>query len=149
MNRTIAGVATSLALIAVLWSSADVRRVAAETECPDGDQWLSCQAQKGDTAAMYTLGRRAYEKGRLSGDFTEALNWSRTLVSNQQKNGERLLKMVYLEFGWGNHKDLVQAYVWLSEAIDDGQDYLIPWRKMLAEKMSSEQLAEAKKRTGN
>jgi hypothetical protein len=98
--------------------------------------------------AMYVMGRRAYEDARTSGDFTAALAWSRKLVAAGEKNGERLLKMVYVQLGWGAHRDYVQAYVWLSEAIVVGDDYLLPWRNMLVEKMTSEQVAQAKKRAG-
>ena len=98
--------------------------------------------------AMYVMGRRAYEDARTSGDFTAALNWSRKLAAAGEKNGERLLKMVYVQLGWGAHRDYVQAYVWLSEAIVAGDRYLLPWRTMLVEKMTSEQVAQAKERAG-
>jgi hypothetical protein len=55
--------------------------------------------------------------------------------------------MVHMQLGWGAHKDYVQAYVWLSEAIAGGSDYLVTWRKMLTEKMTPEQLAKAKELT--
>jgi hypothetical protein len=98
--------------------------------------------------AMYAVGRKAYDDGRQSGDFTEALSWSRKLAAAKEKNGERLLKMVYLQLGWGAHRDYVQAYVWLSEAIAGGDDYLVQWRKMLVDKMTPEQVAQAKKQAG-
>lgn len=94
---------------------------------------------------MYVMGRRAYEHARTSGDFTSALDWSRRLATAGDENGLRLLKMVYLELGWGAHRDYVQAYVWLSEAIAAGDDYLVKWRKMLEEKMTPEQVVQARK----
>lgn len=103
----------------------------------------------GDPGAMYAVGRNAYEAARSSGDFSEALDWARKLNAMGEKNGERLLKMVYLQLGWGAHRDYVQAYVWLSEGIVGGEDYLVKWRKTLAEKMTPEQIAAAKKRIGD
>ena len=50
--------------------------------------------------------------------------------------------------GWGAHRDYVQAYAWLSEGIAGGAEYLVQWRKMLAEKMTPEQVAAAKKLAG-
>jgi TPR repeat protein len=136
------------AVVAVLILSSSACAVAAESECPAGDQWVPCQAAKGDPAAMYAAGRQAYDTARTSGDFTEALDWSRKLVVAGEKNGERLLKMVYIQLGWGAHHDYVQAYTWLSQGIKAGDDYLVPWRKMLMEKMTPEQIAQAKERAG-
>jgi TPR repeat protein len=119
-----------------------------ENGCPSGDQWLACRARAGDPGAMYAVGRSAYETARTSHDFTEALDWARRLDKMGDKNGERLLKMVYMQMGWGAHRDYVQAYAWLSEGIAGGADYLVQWRKMLAEKMTPEQVAAAKKLAG-
>jgi hypothetical protein len=149
MTRLFVGLAILLAFALAPLAGGIVPVAAAESECPAGDGWVPCQAQKGDPMAMYVMGRGAYQDARTSGDFTSALDWSRKLAAAGDKNGERLLKMVYLQLGWGAHRDYVQAYVWLSEAIAAGNDYLLPWRKMLVEKMTSEQLAQAKQRAGN
>jgi len=122
---------------------------AAETQCPSEDNSAPCQADKDDRMALYVEGRNAYDNARMSGDFSDALALSRQLAARQDKNGERLLKMVYLQLGWGSHRDYVQAYVWLSEGIAGGADYLVRWRQILAEKMTPDQLAEAKKMAGN
>jgi hypothetical protein len=119
-----------------------------EAACPEGDGWLDCRAAAGDRMAVYRLGRTAYEGARESGDFSEALRLSRQLAAARDKNGERLLKMVHMQLGWGAHKDYVQAYVWLSEDMRGGSDYLDKWRRMLAEKMTAEQLEEAKSLAG-
>ncbi len=146
--RTFAGLAVSLALMLAPGSGGIVCVTAAETECPPGDGWVDCQAEQGDLMAVYVKGREAYETARTSGDFSEALALSRQLVAKGDKNGERLLKMVYLQLGWGAHRDYVQAYVWLSEGIVGGADYLLASRKTLVQKMTPEQLAEAKKLVG-
>jgi len=147
-KSTILAMMTTLALVAVLGGS-ERARAADESECPAGDGWLACQAQAGDPAAMYAVGRNAYEAGRTSGNFSQALDWARKLNATGDKNGERLLKMTYLQLGWGGHHDYVQAYVWLSEGIAGGDDSLVRWRKTLAEKMTPDQLAAAKKLAGN
>lgn len=148
MKRWFAGLALLLALTFAPWAGGIGHVSAAESECPAGNEWVPCQAQKGEPMAMYVMGRRAYEDARTAGDFTEALNWSRKLVAAHDENGERLLKMVYIQLGWGAHRDYVQAYVWLSEAIAAGDSYLVPWRNKLMQKMTAEQVAEAKKRAG-
>jgi hypothetical protein len=150
MRRHRIGLAVLLALVIAPSSGGMVGSSAAEpAECPTGDEWLACRARMGDPGAMYAVGRNAYEAARSSGDFSEALDWARKLNAMGEKNGERLLKMVYLQLGWGAHRDYVQAYVWLSEGIVGGEDYLVKWRKTLAEKMTPEQIAAAKKRIGD
>lgn len=121
---------------------------AEEAACPQGDGWLECKAAAGDRAAIYRLGRTAYENARESGDFSEAVRLSRQLAATGDKNGERLLKMVHIQLGRGAHKDYVQAHVWLSEDMPGDDDYIDKWRRMLAEKMTAEQLEKAKSLTG-
>jgi hypothetical protein len=149
MTRSRIGLAILLAFASAPWFGGIARLSAAEdAACPEGDEWVECKAKAGDRMAIYVLGRNAYESARESGDFSEALRLSRQLAVTGDKNGERLLKMVHMQLGWGAHKDYVQAYVWLSEAIAGGSDYLVTWREMLTEKMTPEQLAKAKERTG-
>ena len=144
------GLALVLAIMIAPSSGRMVRSAAAQqAECPAGDEWLACRARGGDPGAMYAVGRNAYEAARASGDFSEALDWARKLNAMGDKNGERLLKMVYIQLGWGAHRDYVQAYVWLSEGIAGGESYLVKWRKALAEKMTPEQIATAKQRAGD
>ena len=148
MTRSLFGLLILLVLTLAPRADAIGRVAAAEPECPSGDEWVPCRAQRGEPIAMYVMGRRAYEDARTSGDFTAALDWSRRLAATGDENGKRLLKMVYLQLGWGAHRDYVQAYVWLSEAIAAGDGYLTSWRDKLAAKMTAEQVAQAKKRIG-
>jgi hypothetical protein len=144
------GPAFLLAIVVLLSSDAmDPSFAAEQPECPAGEEWLMCRARAGDPGAMYAVGRNAYEAARTSGDFSEAFDWARKLSATGDKNGERLLRMVYLQLGWGGHRDYVQAYVWLRKGIAGGEEYLVKWRKTLAEKMTPEQVAAAKERTGN
>ena len=136
---------SSVAAFAALAMSAVACRAAEDqSQCPPGDGYVDCMAKAGDKMAIYVQGREAYEAARKSGDYTQALRIARELDKAHDKNGERLLKMVHLQLGWGGHKDLVQAYVWLSEDLAAGKDYVTPIRKGLTQKMSAEQLAQAK-----
>jgi len=148
--RKLIGLAFALGLVLAPLPRGTVRTaIAEEATCPEGDESIECKAQAGDRIALYVLGRSAYESARKSGDFTEALRLARQLDATGDKNGDRLLKMVYLQLGWGGHTDYVQAYVWLSEAIAGGDDYLVTWRSRLAGKMTPEQLAQAQEIAGN
>jgi hypothetical protein len=137
MSRLWAGVA-ALAFIAYL---PPVLAQEVDAECPQGEGWLECRAAAGDRLAIYRLGRTAYEEARETGDFSEPLRMGRELAYQNDKNGERLLKMVHLQLSWGNHKDYVQAYDWMVEDQSKGFDYLDPLIGNLAEKMTPEQLA--------
>lgn len=130
--------ALAAALLA-LWLGA----ARADEPCPAADPY-PCLAARGDTAAMYIVGRDAYERARGDGDFGPALAWARKLAAAGDKNGERLLKMTYIQLGSGAHRDLVQAYRWIEEGIAGGADYLVSWRRRLAEKMGPEELARAR-----
>ncbi|MCC7548634.1 MAG: hypothetical protein IT532_12790 [Burkholderiales bacterium] len=145
-------------LLAALWvvgAFGAARALAAEpqhapvrADCPAGDAYIDCMAVAGDRMAIYVQGRTAYEHARETGDFSDALRLSRQLASLGDRNGERLLKMTHMQLGWGAHKDFPQAYAWLTVAIRGGEDYLVRWRDMLAEKMTPEQLAQGKALAG-
>lgn len=128
----------TLSLFAVLCSAAEDA-----PQCPQGDGYVDCMANAGDKMAIYVKGREAYEAARQSGDYTEALRIARSLDRADDENGERLLKMVDLQLSWGGHKDLVQAYVWLSEDLAAGKNYVAPLQRKLAQKMTPEQLQQA------
>jgi hypothetical protein len=142
---TIPTIRTALAAFAALAASA-LPCIAAEEQpqCPPGDGYVDCMAKSGDKMAVYVQGRDAYDSARQSHDYTQALRIARALDQTRDKNGERLLKMVHLQLGWGAHQDPVQAYVWLSEDLAAGKDYITPLRRGLVEKMSPDQLRMAK-----
>ncbi len=117
-------------------------------ECTSPDEAV-CKADKDERVMLYGKGREAYEAARNTGDFTEAYMIARQLVIKNDKNGERLMKMVYMQLGWGKHNNYLQAYGWLNDGFLDGEKYLITWRDKLAERMTPEQLAQAKKKAGN
>ena len=136
-------------VIAAVTATLGTHAVAAEMPVCESEDEAACMADRDERVAIYAKGRDAYDNARTSGDFSEALILSRQLASKGDKNGERLLKMVYIQLGSGAHRDNVQAYVWISEGIAEGIDYAPLWRKKLTEKMTPDQLAEAKKTAGN
>ena len=147
MKLKLTSLAVSLALHAA-FAMGGIRFASAEPACASEDEAV-CKAENDERVTMYGAGRNAYENARTTGNFTEAYTIARKLASSGDKNGDRLYKMVNMQLGWGAHKDLVQAYVWLSEGVADGVDYVPLWRDKLAEKMTPEQLAEAKKKADN
>ena len=114
-------------------------------DCAPGPEGNRCKAENGDPRAMYLIGREAYDAARESGDFSEAYEWASRAKEAGFLGGRMLFKMVHLQAGDGHHHDYVEAHRWLSTAIADGADYLIPWRRRLEAKMTSEQIADARR----
>lgn len=143
----------ALALFAALtlWNGGLVYATAVDPDCVSDEDKVPCLAAKGDPMAMYMMGRRAYEGARVSGDFTEALAWGQKIIKVRRHTGNMLLKMVYLQLGGGEHRDYVQAHVWLREAIDSSEAnlYLIPWLERLEARMEPEQIERAKQLAAN
>jgi TPR repeat protein len=144
-------VAFGLLVIFILapWSQQAVRAAEEKPDCAPGPGRMLCLAEQGDSKAFYLVAREAYEEGRKSGDLTRALEWATKSANDGDRSGRKLLKMVYVELGLGVHRDFVQAYVWLTQAIADGHTWLPVWRDKLAEKMNADQIAQAQKLAGN
>lgn len=116
---------------------------AGATECPPGPEGNRCKAENGDPRAMYLIGREAYDEARKTGDFSEAYMWASRSKEAGFLGGKMLYKMVHLQAGEGLHNDYVEAHRWITSAIADGADYLVPWKRRLETKMTPEQIAEA------
>jgi TPR repeat protein len=116
---------------------------AAQAQCPPLPEGMLCAAENGDPRAMYMIGREAYDKARQTGDFSAAYLWAKRAKEAGFLGGKMLYKMVHLQAGDGLHHDYVEAHQWLSQAIADGDEYLVPWRRRLEAKMTAEQIAQA------
>ena len=136
----------AVGLVAAVLSGAP----AIAADCPKLPEGMRCMAEAGDGRAMYVVGREAYDAARETGDFTEARMWAdRAMKAKFFPAAKMLWKMVHLQVGDGQHKDLVQSHVWLVDAIDGGAEYLVPWRRRLEGKMTSEQISEARAQEAN
>ena len=149
MTRMLVALALVMTFSLAYRADESIQVTAAESDCASETDQVPCLAEQGDSMAMYVMGRRAYDAGRKSGDFTEALEWAFKVVKLNKRIGSQMLKMLYLQMGGGVHRDFIQAYIWISEAIasDEKYGYLVPWRERLASKMSPAQLEQAKRLT--
>lgn len=120
----------------------------AAQQCPPLPEGMRCAAENGDPRAMYIVGREAYDKARQTGDFSEAYMWAVRAKEAGFLSGRMLYKMVHLQAGDGYHQDYVEAHQWLSQAIDEGAEYLIPFRQRLEARMTGEQIAQAHRNEG-
>jgi len=105
--------------------------------------------QQNRNIALFIEGRDALDRGRESGDLTEARRIALELIDRQDvQHGKALMKFIYVQVSLGVHKDLVEAYRWIDADLAAGQSYKrldLKWaQEKLAEKMTPEQLAQAK-----
>jgi hypothetical protein len=99
---------------------------------------------------LFIKGRDAFDRGREIGDLSEAHEYAAELIArNDLRHGKALMKFIYLQFGQGVHKDLVQAYRWVAADLAAGITYSrLPLERVLeqlAARMTPEQLDQAKK----
>ena len=114
--------------------------------CPSGDP-KQC-AFENESLSLFIKGTDAYDKGRETGDLSEARNIARQLIERKNKYGKRMMKQVYVQLALGVHKNHIEAYRWLQDAIANEEKYprldINRLLDQLSEKMTPEQLAEAK-----
>ena len=99
---------------------------------------------------LFVKGRDAYDRGRETGDLGEARKLALELIERKDtRHGNALMKYIYMQVAQGVHKDLVEAYRWVAADIAADARYerlnLARVLEQLAAKMTSEQLAEARK----
>jgi len=112
--------------------------------CPSLPEGMECFAEAGDGPAMYMVGRNAYDQARLDGDFSVARKWAyKAMEAKFFPAAKMLFKMVHMQIGDGNHGNKVESHRWLLQAIDDGHDYLKPYRRRLEAKMTDDEINEA------
>lgn len=116
---------------------------AAMEDCARGPEGNLCKAENGDVHAMYLIGREAYDRARETGDFSEAYLWAVRAREAGFLGGRMLFKMIHLQAGQGHHHDKVEAHLWITKAIAEGEDYLVPWRRRLEAIMTPEQFKAA------
>lgn len=108
-------------------------------------QWYHKAAEAGNTDAQYTLASM-YGLGRgVPRDAQEALKWYRRAAEQGDALARYNLAERY-ERGRDVAPDLVEAFKWHSLAADLGLQDAETARRALDRKMTSEQLAEARKR---
>jgi len=142
------------ALVSGLMLTAAVGHLPARAEDEDSFKCISedekeC-AFENESMALFIKGRDAYDKGRETGDLSQARTIAQELVQRKNKYGKRMMKMIYMQLATGTHKNFVEAYRWLQEGIANDEKYsrldLNRVINQLSAKMTPEQLAEAQKK---
>lgn len=102
-------------------------------------------AFENENLSLFIKGRDAYDRGRETGNLSEAREIGYQLAARKNKNGRVLLKMIYMEIRMGGHKNYVQAYDWVEEAMQSNESYArLDFQTVLdslKKRMTPEQLA--------
>ena len=137
-HHTLAGFALVLASLASNISHAQEGFV-----CPYEDE-KEC-AYENESLSLFIKGRDAYDHGREIGDLSQARDIGYQLAARKNKNGRVLLKMIYMEVRMGGHKNYLQAYEWVQEAMQRNESYSrLDFQSVLdslKKRMTPEQLA--------
>ncbi len=143
-----------LSLLAALSLSLVLPQAPAHAEEADAFKCLSGNeaecAYENESLTLFIRCRDAFDKGRETGDLTEARTLAKQLVERKNKYGKRMMKIIYVALSTGSHKNYVEAYRWIEEGIANNEQYprmdLNKIRNDLAAKMTEQQLAEAKRK---
>ena len=104
---------------------------------------LKRAALQGHIVAQFNLGwMYAKGAGGLQQDYTQAIEWYRMAAEQGDAAAQNNLGEMYAR-GEGVPRDYVQAYMWLSRAMEGGFKPAVEYRNRLARKMTAAQIAEA------
>jgi TonB family protein len=111
-------------------------------------KWYRRAADQGNINAQSDLGK-AYQEGRIfEKNEGEALFWHRKAAEQGNLDSQFAVGSMYLK-GQGTPPDYIQAYMWLDlcsvGSVDKPNKEAAEIRDSLAEKMTSEQIAEARR----
>lgn len=106
--------------------------------------WYQKSAEQGNAAAMSRLGNAYLTGTGVTQDYGEAASWfGRAGSAGDAWSLERLGSLY--EAGQGVKQDYVKAYQWYDVAAAGGDSHAAELRDAIAQKMTAEQIAEAKK----
>ena len=109
-------------------------------------KWYHKAADQNLAIAQYRLGV-CYNDGRgVIKDFSVAANWYRKAAEQNDANAQYNLGNLYAN-GYGVPKDYLQAYKWMNLASAQGQEYAKNELPLVEQKMTTEQIAEAQRRS--
>ncbi len=101
-------------------------------------------AEQGDAEAQHHLGAMYRDGQGVRRDYTEAAKWLRRAADQGLVYAQVILGLMY-DFGKGVPEDIVKAHMWWSLAASRGHESATVARDILADRMTSAQLAEAQK----
>jgi TPR repeat protein len=101
-------------------------------------------AERGEARAQYDLGL-LYDKGQgVPQNDKEAFHWYHRAAEQDDARAQYNLGLMYAN-GQGVQQNYLEAYYWINRSAAQGNKHALEARNYLSEKMTVEQLAEAKK----
>ena len=105
-------------------------------------KWLRLSAEQGHATAQFNLGTMYYHGHGVGQDYKEAVKLFRLAAEQDQAKAQNYLGVMYAT-GQGVNKDNVRAHKWYSIAGANGSEKGRKNRKIVAEPMTPDQIAEA------
>jgi hypothetical protein len=102
------------------------------------------QADQGDAKAQKSIGDSYANGWGVTQNYTEAMNWYRKAANQNYADAQFQIGEMY-EYGRGMKQDSAQAYMWYSLAVAAGGQFVDGRLKILAEKMTPQEIAEGKR----
>ena len=106
------------------------------------------RAEQGHAPSQYNLGVRYTNGQGVPQDYKEAVRWYRAAANQGYADAQNNLGFMY-NYGQGVPQDYIQAHMWYNLAAasggDDDREMAAKNRDLIAEKMTSEQIAEAQR----
>jgi TPR repeat protein len=108
--------------------------------------WYQKSADQGNAVAMSRLGDDYRTGNGVTQDYKKAVSWFSRAANQGDAWSQATLGSLYSE-GKGVMQDYIEAYKWFDIAVANGDSDAAKLRDMLAQKMTAEQIDEAKKRS--
>ncbi len=101
-------------------------------------------AEQGDATAQFNVGLMYVDGLGVPKDYAEAVRWLRKAAEQGDTDAQNYLGVMY-DYGPGVPQDYVQAHMWYNLAAARGNESARKNREMIAENMTTGQIAEAQR----
>jgi len=116
-----------------------------EKNLAEARRWWSLAAAQNDPGAQHNLGVVYLEGQGVASDPAQALHWFRRAAERGHVLSQRMLGLMLYD-GEGTQPDRLMGLTWLAIAAQNGEEGAENTLKLLAEKVSREQMNQARKR---
>ena len=116
-----------------------------EKNLAEARRWWSLAAAQNDAGAQHNLGMVFLEGQGVAPDPAQALQWFQRAAGRGHVLSQRILGLMIYD-GEGTPADRVTGLTWLNIAAENGEEGAQQTLKMLSERVSAEQLEQARLR---